>query len=324
MSTSHHSKNKHVNKGLHIRNRHREGYDFTELVSSSPALKQFVSTNVHGDLSINFSDPLAVNALNTALLKHHYNINDWQLPQGALCPPVPGRADYIHYVAELLGIAAPSSTLTKQHTDIKLLDIGIGANGIYSLLACQLYGWQCVGSDINRQSLDNVATIISKNPPLEEEKRLTLRFQQDKNKLFDGIIKQGEWFDVSVCNPPFHASLEEAIKGSQRKVDNLARNRGEQVITHNVNSKPSLNFGGQEGELWCKGGEQLFLKKMIKESRLFSSQCRWFTSLVSKAENVKPAIKLLRKLGATDIKELEMVQGNKITRIVAWTFLSEA
>jgi len=61
---------------------------------------------------------------------------------------------------------------------------------------------------------------------------------------------------------------------------------------------------------------------MIKESKQFGGQCRWFTSLISKSEHVKPAIKLLHKLEATDIKEIEMKQGNKITRILAWTFFS--
>ena len=141
--------------------------------------------------------------------------------------------------------------------------------------------------------------------------------------MFKGIIQADDYFDVTVCNPPFHASLEEALKGSQRKVDNLARNRGEQVnkTPSSKKSAPStLNFGGLEAELWCNGGERLFLKKMIKESKDFATQCHWFTSLVSKSDNIKPATKQLRKLGATDIREIEMAQGNKITRILAWTY----
>jgi len=302
-------------KGLHPRNIHREGYDFASLAISYPLLSQYVHENIHGSLAIDFAAPLAVKALNAALLKHHYKIIDWTIPEGALCPPVPGRADYIHYIAELLDIAKPNGSLANKKSTIKMLDIGIGANGIYSLLAAAIYGWECVGSDINQQSLENVLAITTNNPQLKE--RLIFRRQNDKNNIFEGIIKPNEMFDVSVCNPPFHASLEEAMKSSQRKTDNLARNKGRQ--SHKA--KSTLNFGGQEAELWCKGGEQLFLKKMIKESADFSSQCRWFTSLVSKAENVKPALKLIRKLGANDVREIEMVQGNKITRVVAWTYL---
>ena len=310
MSTLHRrnkNQSKPNNKGLHPRNLHKQGYDFPTLVKNYPPLAPYVKTNAHGNLAVEFANPLAVKALNAALLKRYYNIVDWDIPEGALCPPIPGRVDYIHYIAELLGVEEPKITL---------LDIGTGASGIYPLLACQLYGWHCVGTDINTQSLANVASIIANNPQLKN--RFTLRTQHDKNRIFDGIIQAGEFFDVSVCNPPFHASQEEALKGSQLKLNNLARNRGEQTARP---TSPTLNFGGLEAELWCKGGERMFLKKLIKESQVFSAQCRWFTSLVSKSDNVKPAKKLIRKLGAIDIRELEMKQGNKITRILAWTYL---
>jgi len=300
--------------GLHPRNLHKQGYDFPSLVKSCPPLAPYVRKNAYGNLSIEFADPLAVKALNTALLKRYYSVIDWDIPEGALCPPIPGRADYIHYIAELLGVGEPTKNQANTQPNISLLDIGTGANGIYPLLACQIYGWQCVGTDINPQSLENVALIIANNPTLKD--RFTLRKQHDKNHIFEGIIQTGEFFDVSVCNPPFHASQEDALTSSQRKINNLARNRGEQKTTSST-----LNFGGLEAELWCKGGERLFLKKLIKESQVFSTQCRWFTSLVSKIDNVEPAKKLILKLGAIDVREIAMKQGNKTTRILAWTFI---
>lgn len=331
---------KHKSKGLHPRNIHSQGYDFSVLIKSYPRLAAHAKTNAHGSLSIEFADPLAVKALNTALLKCHYNITDWDIPEGALCPPIPGRVDYIHYIAQLLGcdeLARNQSALQATHqpshqsshqAKISLLDIGTGANGIYPLLACKIYGWHCVASDINAQSLENVASIITSNPALKDI--FTLRRQQDKNHIFDGIIQAGEYFDVSVCNPPFHASRDEALKSSQRKLNNLAQNRTKQQAINNINKNDpthksiptylARNFGGLEGELWCTGGERLFLKKLIKESQIFSDQCRWFTSLVSKVENIKPAKKLINKLGAIEVREIEMAQGNKITRILAWRF----
>ena len=312
MSNSHrreHIRAKPVRKGLHPRNLHNQGYDFPALAKSHPALAAHVKPNANGDLSIDFADPLAVKTLNAALLNQHYGIVGWDIPEGALCPPIPGRADYIHHMADLLGIGL-------EQPGIRLLDIGTGANGIYPLLASQIYGWQCVGSDINPQSLENVATIIANNPALKDH--FTVRKQPDKHHIFEGIIQAGEFFDVTVCNPPFHASLDEAVKGSRLKLSNLARSRGEHKAK---TDSPTLNFGGLEAELWCKGGEQLFLKKLIRESQRFSTQCRWFTSLVSKADNVKPAQKLIRKLGAIDSREIEMKQGNKVTRVLAWTFI---
>lgn len=305
-------------KNLHPRNLHKQAYDFPSLIKSYPPLAPYVTTNAHNTLSVDFADSLAVKALNTALLKHHYHIANWDIPEGALCPPIPGRADYIHYIAELLEINEPTSepatNVKNIQPTINLLDIGTGANGIYSLLACQIYGWQCVGSDINTHSLENVAAIIASNPTLKGD--VKLRTQTDKHHIFDGIIQTGEYFDVSVCNPPFHASSDEALKSNQQKISNLTRHSNGQKST-----AARLNFGGLDAELWCKGGERLFLKKLIKESQMFSTQCRWFTSLVSKIDNVKPAKKLISKLGAADIREIKMKQGNKITRILAWTFM---
>jgi 23S rRNA (adenine1618-N6)-methyltransferase len=99
-------------KGLHPRNSHQAGYDFPALITSTPVLSNYVKTNEHDNLSIDFANRLAVNALNTALLKHHYNIVNWRIPQGALCPPILGRADYIHHIAELLGIDETTTNKT--------------------------------------------------------------------------------------------------------------------------------------------------------------------------------------------------------------------
>jgi len=311
---------KSAGKGLHVNNVHNQDYDFSALIKSHPALGVHVKINQYNNESIDFADPVAVKALNSALLKHHYDIVEWDIPEGFLCPPIPGRVDYIHYIAELLQISHHDRVTASSNSSIKLLDIGTGANGIYSLLACQVYGWQCTASDIDQLSLDNIAKIISKNPALEN--RLELRLQAEKNHIFEGVIASDDYFDVSVCNPPFYASLEEALTISQKKRDNLAINRQKNSLNSTSQNTSKSNFGGQKAELWCNGGEQQFLRMMIKESKIFGHQCRWFTSLVSNSDNVKPAIKLLRKLEAIDIKKIEMKQGNKITRILAWTFLA--
>jgi hypothetical protein len=88
--------------GLHPRNRFREGYDFTALIAVSPALKAFVKPNAYGDDSIDYADPLAVKALNQALLRQAYGLPHWDIPAGYLCPPIPGRSDYLHHLADLI------------------------------------------------------------------------------------------------------------------------------------------------------------------------------------------------------------------------------
>ncbi len=63
--------------GLHPRNKHKSGYDFEALCKAYPNLKTFVFENQHKNISVDFGNPEAVKALNTALLKATYGIIYW-------------------------------------------------------------------------------------------------------------------------------------------------------------------------------------------------------------------------------------------------------
>lgn len=308
---------KKLKKGeLHPNNPHKGKYNFEELVKNLPELKMFVVKNPVGEDTIDFSNNQAVVTLNKALLKTYYKIDNWDIPEGFLCPPIPGRADYIHYIADLLpqeNFETISEKASKKSSNINVLDIGTGANCIYPIIGSQTFGWNYVASDIDPKSIENAEKIVNSNENLKGKIKLIL--QEDKNHIFGGIIGENDRFDLTMCNPPFHSSLEEAIKANERKVSNLNKN----IKEDGKEIKKGLNFGGQKAELWCKGGETLFLKKMAKESVLFSSQVTWFTSLVSNKENLKPTIKILEKLGAK-CQVLEMSQGQKISRVLAWSF----
>ena len=309
-------KNKHAAKtapvekvGLHPRNLHRSRYDFKKLIVASPELAAFVSLNVHGDESIDFSDPAAVRALNRALLIDVYGIIGWDIPERYLCPPVPGRADYLHCLADLLaernGGRVPSAT--------RVLDIGTGANCIYPLIGHRQYGWRFAGSDIDPLALTNAQGILDANAGFSAA--ITLRLQSSREAIFKGIVQADELFDFTMCNPPFHASLAEARAGTERKWKNL----GKQAIR-----KPVLNFGGQGAELWCKGGEQAFVCCMISESVQYSANCLWFTTLISKSDTLPAVYRALKKAGVQDYRIIDMSQGQKKSRIAAWTFLDES
>ncbi|RKR12231.1 23S rRNA m(6)A-1618 methyltransferase [Maribacter vaceletii] len=299
---------------LHIRSKHRNRYDFEALIISFPDLKPFVQPNAYNDLSINFFDPQAVKMLNTALLMHYYKISFWEIPSNFLCPPIPGRADYIHNVADVLYRDIPEMLEgdVKKNSKIKCLDIGVGANCIYPIIGEAEYGWNFIGSDIDKNAIEVAENIIAKNAHLSG--KVELRKQSSSRDFFKGIIKEGELFDLTVCNPPFHGSIEEAQKGTRRKLKNL---RGDKK------AKPTLNFGGQANELWCDGGEMKFVKDMIYQSRQFANSCLWFSTLVSKESNLPIVHKLLEKVEAKEVGTLPMGQGNKISRVVIWTFLSK-
>jgi 23S rRNA (adenine1618-N6)-methyltransferase len=299
--------------GLHPRNKHRERYDFKLLTDSCPELDQFVKLNIYGDESIDFFNPEAVIMLNKALLKHYYRIDYWDIPENYLCPPIPGRADYIHHIADLLYRNDPGFLKSKipAGTMIKCLDIGVGANCVYPIIGNREYGWSFVGSDIDPVAIESGKKIIEMNPALKG--KIELRLQNNPKDIFKGIIQKNELFDVSICNPPFHSSLAEAQSGTIRKLRNLKKKK----IT-----KPVLNFGGQNNELWCEGGEDKFVVDMIYQSKQFSTSCLWFSTLISKESNLKNAYKALKTVGAEEIKTIPISHGNKTSRIVAWTFLS--
>lgn len=294
---------------LHPRSQHRERYNFDVLIKVLPKLANFVSPNKYGDNSINFFNPEAVLTLNKALLKHHYNIVFWNIPKHYLCPPIPGRADYIHYIADLL---KGNGTKIPKGKTIKGLDIGVGTNSIYPIIGNYEYGWSFIGSDIDTTAIASANNIVSQNPNLKNH--VNIRHQTQKNTFFKNIIKPNERIDFSMCNPPFHASLEDAQKASLRKLKNL---KGKKP------SKPVLNFGGQHNELWTKGGEVRFVKDMIYESKHFAKQCFWFTSLISKEATLKPTYKILQKVNAIEVKTIEMGQGQKKSRFIAWSFLTK-
>ncbi len=309
-------KNKHAAKtapvekvGLHPRNLHRGRYDFKKLIAASSELAAFVSLNAHGDESIDFSDPAAVRAFNRALLIDVYGIIGWDIPERYLCPPVPGRADYLHCLADLLaesnGGVVPSAA--------RVLDIGTGANCIYPLIGHRQYGWQFAGSDIDPLALANAQGILDANAGFSAA--IALRLQSSREAIFKGIVQADELFDLTMCNPPFHVSLAEARAGAERKWKNL----GKAAL-----KKPLLNFGGQGAELWCKGGEQAFVCHMISESVQYSANCLWFTTLISKSDTLPAVYRALKKAGVQDYRTIEMSQGQKKSRLVAWTFLDES
>lgn len=297
---------------LHPRNRHTGRYDFPALIAGSPELAEFVIINPYGKQSIDFADPAAVRVFNRALLKQFYGIDHWDIPAGYLCPPIPGRADYLHGLADLL--AQDNGGGIPRGAKIHALDVGTGANCIYPLIGQLEYGWQFTGSDIDATALATARTIVAAN---KLGKRIALRQQANPRHVFENLVQADDRFDVTLCNPPFHASQAEANSGSQRKWRNLGKLDPKRKL-------PALNFGGQAAELWCEGGEATFVARLADESRAVAQQICWFSTLVSKAGNVQPLEARLKKLGAVKIRICDMSQGQKRSRFVAWSYLDDA
>ena len=281
-------------KGLHPRNKFNKGYNFDELIKVNPKLKEFVTKNKYDVVTIDFSNPDAVKELNKALICTFDKISIWDFPDKNLCPPIPGRLDYIHHLADLLS----------SEENIKILDVGTGATAIYPLLGVAEYNWNFVGTDIDLESLDTAQDIIDDN---KFESKIELRQQLNEQEILKGILNDEDSFSAVMCNPPFYKSAEEAQGANKRKNRNLGNNA-------------VRNFSGNNNELWYIGGEKAFLHNYLYESSLFKAKSKWFTSLVSKKENTESLEKSSKKLGATEFKVIPMTQGNKVTRIACWRF----
>mgnify|MGYP000211837181 CR=1 FL=1 len=287
---------------LHPRNQHSHGYDFKRLVAELPELEPFTISNPAGQTTIDFQDARAVRMLNRALLKAHYDIEFWDIPDGYLCPPIPGRVDYIHYLADLLADSHNQEIPRGRH--VKVLDIGTGSSLVYPLTGQSEYGWHFTGVDIDAGAIKSAKKIRDLN-----KLAITLRRQSKPENIFRGVIQPSDAFHLTMCNPPFHGSIEKASKGTQRKWASLGKGRS-----------TKLNFGGQNAELWCPGGEIKFIARMVEQSVEFANQCLWFTSLVSKKDNLQPLARILKRARVADYKVVEMAQGQKTSRFIAWTY----
>lgn len=212
---------------------------------------------------------------------------------------MPGRADHVHHAADLIG--------ARRGDAVRVLDVGVGASCIYPIIGRAEYGWRFTGSDVDPAALACAQRIVEAAPGLRGG--VELRLQTNAASIFEGVINAGESYELSLCNPPFFASLEEAREASRVKWAKLGR-------------RPAAerNFGGAENELWCPGGEEAFVRRMIMDSADFKAQVLWFSSLVSKAAALPGIEKALTKAGVVERRTIDMAQGQKKSRLVAWTF----
>ena len=172
-------------------------------------------------------------ALNKALLAHFYAVKHWDIPDGFLCPPVPGRADYIHHLADLL--AGDSGEVPKDAT-ILILAPALTSSILIALTSMagalpavkSTAGVRQRAGDYQRQpGLDPA------DPPAPAKSQ----------SIFHGVIHKNETYDATLCNPPFHDSAE-APGGGERKRRNLGLG-AESDLTLAVNSRSSGKKGAK-------------------------------------------------------------------------------
>ncbi|KAG0581903.1 hypothetical protein KC19_3G018700 [Ceratodon purpureus] len=152
-----------MERKMHPRNKYAEKPpDFTLLAGLYPEFKQYVSYGFNQKPRIDWTDFNATRELTRSLLHHDYGIS-WWIPDGQLCPAVTNRANYIHWIEDLLALSPAPWHSSGEHL-VSGVDIGTGANCIYPLLGVSLHGWRFVGTDITPVALEWAKWNVESNP----------------------------------------------------------------------------------------------------------------------------------------------------------------
>lgn len=273
--------------------------DFASLASLYPSFKPFVSFSSASSSRprIDWTDYNATRELTRVLLLHDHSLT-WWIPDGQLCPTVPNRSNYIHWINDLLSsshiLPTPSSS-----SIVKGFDIGTGANCIYPLLGASLFGWSFVGSDVTDVALEWAEKNVRSNPHVSD--LIEIRdSREEEEEVLVGVVKDSETFDFCMCNPPFFETFEEA------------------------GLNPKTSCGGTRAEMVCDGGEQAFVTRIIQDSAVLKQRFKWYTSMLGKKANLKLLISKLWGVGVTVVKTTEFVQGQTSRWGLAWSFVPPA
>ncbi|GIX61112.1 23S rRNA (adenine(1618)-N(6))-methyltransferase, putative [Babesia caballi] len=342
---------------MHARSRHNVRDDFVALARAFPVLKRHLVPNPkwkapmpkHLRYHYEFNHPDAVYHLSKAILRSTYGV-DLYLPCGCpgdscnpyhqaecgeaecdawpddavqtdlrryLAPCVPGRANYVHHVADLLHVShnlpdplpegfgpakqhaticAPESIPRGEH--VKVLDVGTGANCIYPLLGVAEYGWSYIASDIDAEALN----FAKHNLKLNRMTNLVeLRHQKAPLRMFTGVLQPHEFVHLTMCNPPFHANIKQANLNPRVSTCGTVN---ELVFQHDNVSTFSIDGAcvrdldgnrfavtGQVNYTFSNDpderGELAFIEIMLVESRFCVHNVLWFTSLVARLSTLK-------------------------------------
>ncbi len=249
-------------------------------------------------------------ALTRALLKTHLELQLPYLESNHLCPPVPNRFFYLHWIHNEL--------LRGSEVDRFGMDIGAGATAIYSLLAAKFFQYHMFTTEI-----DEIATTMAQKNV--DANHLSSRIHiasvepshsQDPNQpvggplerslvAWDQFLAQGQQqpmqLDFVMTNPPFYDPSTMEYK-NPRAGDGRART----AMTVSEGSYP--------------GGEVGFVIEMIADSLRRRHSSRWFSSMLGKKTSLLQLQKLLTHvLGPAHVRVTEYGPGQYTRWFLAWT-----
>ncbi|XP_059435007.1 uncharacterized protein LOC132167968 isoform X2 [Corylus avellana] len=331
---------------IHPRNKYSENPpDFALLASLYTSFQPFVFYGRDGRPRIDWTDFNATRELTRVLLLHDHGIH-WWIPDGQLCPTVPNRSNYIHWIEDLLASDIIGKTNTSGD-NVRGFDIGTGANCIYPLLGASLLGWSFVGSDVTDVALEWAGKNVKNNPQIsqlieirkveiheespsmEELHDDKLVFCESKTELSGSMVKEEVDPLPSTSFDP-HADANKTYNGppvligavrDSEKFDFCMCNPPFFESMDEAGLNPKTSCGGTPEEMICHGGEKAFITRIIEDSAVLKHSFRWYTSMVGRKSNLKFLMSKLREVGVTIVKTTDFVQGQTCRWGLAWSFV---
>ncbi|KAF4871831.1 U6 small nuclear RNA (adenine-(43)-N(6))-methyltransferase [Colletotrichum siamense] len=249
--------------------------------------------------TLDFNDPHAVIALNSALLKEHFGL-EVDLPADRLCPPIAQRHNYILWLKDLL-----DSTSYEQpnHRRVVGLDIGTGASCIFPLLGYTQRKWSFFATDIDEKSISYAKQNVKLN---NLQRYISVIRRSPEEKLVNPEGLGVDHLDFVMTNPPFYTSEEEVRECEQAKA-----------------TEQENHFTIAPNEQFTDGGEVAFVGRILEESLELREQVQWYTSMFGKKASLDAILEKLQEHKIDNFAVTEFIQGpNSKTKrwAVAWSF----
>jgi 23S rRNA A1618 N6-methylase RlmF len=290
-------------------------------------------------------------ALTRAILMQHFRLKLPYLDEEHLCPPIPNRFFYLHWIHTRL---LPRNM--NEHNQLQVqrcgLDLGSGASCIYSLLAARFFRWTMVTSEIDPQAvalaranakanyLGHFITVLQVPPSWSQQQQRRQQQQppfdttttwsttpggplQRALDAWQNQLEQGQndasyplsssprTFDFVMTNPPFY---DNSILDEPMESSNARAGDG----------RARTNMTVSEGNY--PGGEVGFVLEMLEDSLLSSrssssSSPVWYSSMLGKKSSLLKLHKILiHVLGPAMVGLTEYGPGQYTRWFLAWTF----
>jgi 23S rRNA A1618 N6-methylase RlmF len=285
--------------------------NFEELARHYPAFQTAWSETrqrqkeSHGSFSSCITQEFTI-ALTRALLQAQFQLQLPYLESHHLCPPVPNRFFYVHWIH--------SSLLTMNERTGWGMDIGTGATCIYPLLATRCLDCNMLATDIDAQALSLAKRNVEANQMDDKIHLLQVppsHSQDPSRRPPGGPLQRGlaAWgrpqqrFDFVMTNPPFYDPNDNSM---EHVAPRAGDGRDRTAMTVSEGNYP--------------GGEIGFVTELLADSLRARQSSKWFSSMLGKKTSFIKLQKLVvHMLGPAHVVATEYGPGQYTRWFLAWT-----